>query len=83
VNDLQQAAVSLAPEIESALEAAIDAGCESAIVCGSGPSVIGLCRGPSGPEHIHEARAGIADRFPSAIAVHPIRRGDGARAANR
>ena len=82
VNDLQQAAVSLAPEIESALEAAIDAGCESAIVCGSGPSVIGLCRGPSGAEHIDEARAAIADRFPSAIAVHPIRRGDGARAAN-
>ena len=42
VNDLQDAAVSLEPSITPALAAALEAGAERVMVCGSGPTVIGL-----------------------------------------
>jgi 4-diphosphocytidyl-2-C-methyl-D-erythritol kinase len=41
-NDLQQAAVSLCPEIASALDQAREAGAQTALVSGSGPTVVGL-----------------------------------------
>jgi 4-diphosphocytidyl-2-C-methyl-D-erythritol kinase len=42
VNDLEPAALSLCPQIDRALQAARDAGAEHAMVCGSGPTVMGL-----------------------------------------
>lgn len=42
VNDLQDAAISLEPSIVPALDAIREAGAEHAMVCGSGPTVIGL-----------------------------------------
>jgi 4-diphosphocytidyl-2-C-methyl-D-erythritol kinase len=41
-NDLQQAAVSLCPEIADELKRARQAGAEEALVSGSGPTVVGL-----------------------------------------
>ena len=42
VNDLQDAAISLEPSIAPTLVAVLEAGAERAMVCGSGPTVIGL-----------------------------------------
>ena len=42
VNDLQDAAISLEPSISPALASVLGAGAEHAMVCGSGPTVIGL-----------------------------------------
>jgi len=42
VNDLQDAAISLEPSIAPTLAAVLEAGAEYALVCGSGPTVIGL-----------------------------------------
>ncbi len=50
VNDLEQAAISLEPSIEHALEQARDAGAHTAMVCGSGPTVIGLFDDPAEAE---------------------------------
>jgi 4-diphosphocytidyl-2-C-methyl-D-erythritol kinase len=41
-NDLQDAARSLCPAIDAALEAAINAGADNALVAGSGPTVLAL-----------------------------------------
>ena len=46
VNDLEAAARSLEPTIELALEHARQAGTRQAMVCGSGPTVIGLFEDP-------------------------------------
>lgn len=52
-NDLEACALSLCPSIAESLERALAAGAQSALVSGSGPTVIGLF---SGPEGIREAR---------------------------
>ena len=46
VNDLETAARSLEPSITAALEHAREAGARQALVCGSGPTVIGLFDDP-------------------------------------
>jgi 4-diphosphocytidyl-2-C-methyl-D-erythritol kinase len=68
VNDLEPAARALCPEIDKALAAARGAGAEHALVCGSGPTVIGLfadLRGARG------AAARLSERDPRPIAVAP------------
>ncbi len=47
VNDLEAAALALEPSIESALELARGAGAPRAMVCGSGPTAIGLFDDPA------------------------------------
>jgi 4-diphosphocytidyl-2-C-methyl-D-erythritol kinase len=74
VNDLQPAALSLAPQLEEVLDAALEAGADHAIVCGSGPTVIGLFLGR---EAGTRARLAAADdalrvRFPGAVAASPV-----------
>jgi 4-diphosphocytidyl-2-C-methyl-D-erythritol kinase len=74
VNDLQPAALSLAPQLAEVLQAARTAGADHAMVCGSGPTVIGLYLGP---EAGARARAAAADeallaRFPRAVAAAPV-----------
>ena len=59
VNDLEQAAISLEPSIEQALGRVRDAGAHAAMVCGSGPTVIGLFS-----DHAEAGRA--ANRLASA-----------------
>jgi 4-diphosphocytidyl-2-C-methyl-D-erythritol kinase len=82
VNDLQDAAVSLAPAIAPALEAALGAGADQAMVCGSGPTVIGLFWGEDGGSRAHEAADRLRAAHPAAVAADPVRGGDGVPAAN-
>jgi 4-diphosphocytidyl-2-C-methyl-D-erythritol kinase len=68
VNDLEPAARALCPEIDGALAAARGAGAHHALVCGSGPTVIGLFADLQGARG---AAARLADRDPRPIAVAP------------
>lgn len=72
VNELQGAALTLRPEIAGALSAARSAGAERAIVCGSGPTVIGLFWGADGRIRARAAADALADRFPGALATGPV-----------
>lgn len=72
VNDLQPAAIALCPEIETALDAARDSGAEPAIVCGSGPTVIGLYWGVDAPARAATASGMLAKRFPGAASAIPV-----------
>jgi 4-diphosphocytidyl-2-C-methyl-D-erythritol kinase len=63
VNDLQPAALSLAPEIGDVLSRARDAGADDAIVCGSGPTVIGVFRGTDVERRAEHAVATLKDGF--------------------
>ena len=69
VNDLQEAAISLRPEIERALTALSEAGAEHAMVTGSGPTAFGLFADRAEADR---AAASLAERFPSAIATSPL-----------
>jgi 4-diphosphocytidyl-2-C-methyl-D-erythritol kinase len=71
VNDLQEAAISLRPEIEKALDALESVGAAHAMVTGSGPTAFGLFRTE---EEAATAAAGLRDRFPDAIATGPLQR---------
>jgi 4-diphosphocytidyl-2-C-methyl-D-erythritol kinase len=74
-NELQAAALSLRPEIARALTAARDAGAQRAIVCGSGPTVIGTYWGEDAWPRACAAEAEVGERFPGAVAVRPRLRG--------
>lgn len=82
VNDLEPASLSLRPEIAPALESAREAGAEHALVCGSGPTVIGLFWGAEAHPRAAAAAAKLRGRFPLATATRPQARGVGASAAN-
>ena len=67
-HDLQDAARSLCPQVDAALDAARAAGADHALVSGSGPTVVGLFLGPDGP-----ARAsGAAGGWPRGFAAEPV-----------
>ncbi len=68
VNDLEPAARALCPEIDAALAMARGAGAHHALVCGSGPTVIGLFADLQGARG---AAARMFDRDPRPIAVAP------------
>jgi 4-diphosphocytidyl-2-C-methyl-D-erythritol kinase len=69
VNDLQPAAISLRPEIESALGALEEAGAAHAMVTGSGPTAFGLY--PTVDAAVEAART-LHETFPAAIATAPL-----------
>ncbi len=56
-NDLEAGA---GPEVEEAKAALLEAGALAALMCGSGPSVAGLCRDGSHAEELAAATGGIA-----------------------
>jgi 4-diphosphocytidyl-2-C-methyl-D-erythritol kinase len=64
-NDLQDAARSLCPLIDPALDHARAAGADHALVSGSGPTVVGLFGDPEGAR---EAAAG----WPRGFAAEPV-----------
>ena len=64
-NDLQDAARSLCPAIDAALDFATAAGADHALVSGSGPTVVGLFSDPD------EAR-GAAAGWPRGFAAEPV-----------
>ena len=86
VNDLEAAAVSLCPEIDTALEAVRDAGADRAFVSGSGPTVAGLFWAPpsapsppsppTGERHTRAEAAATAlrPRYPGACCAVPVLR---------
>ena len=69
VNDLEPAARSLCPAIDEALAAARRLGADRALVCGSGPTVIGLYRDPEGARG---AATMLSGRDPRPLAVAPL-----------
>jgi 4-diphosphocytidyl-2-C-methyl-D-erythritol kinase len=78
VNDLQAAALALAPRIEDALRALGDAGADHLTVCGSGPTVAGVFWGPEASERAQAAAATLAGRHPGAVVAEPVARAVGA-----
>ena len=68
VNDLQDAAISLEPSIVPALTAVRESGAAHAMVCGSGPTVIGLFE--SAPRALR-ARARLAEGGRKALTAVP------------
>lgn len=78
VNDLEPAALSLAPQIGDVLARARAAGADDAIVCGSGPTVIGVFRGMDGERRAEQAVADLPEGFFAA----PVRAGVGNSAPN-
>jgi 4-diphosphocytidyl-2-C-methyl-D-erythritol kinase len=82
VNELQAAALTLRPEIARALAAARAAGADRAMVCGSGPTVIGIFWGAGGWERAQAAAVEVSAAYPGTIATRPYRRGVGAAATN-
>ena len=67
-NDLQDAARSLCPAIDAALDYAHAARPDHAIVSGSGPTVVGLFPGADGPARARAAAAG----WPRGFAAEPV-----------
>ena len=82
VNDLEPAALSLAPRLGETLGAIGRAGADDAIVCGSGPTLIGLFWGADGGARAREAALAAAREHPAVVTADPVRGGDGAPAAN-
>jgi 4-diphosphocytidyl-2-C-methyl-D-erythritol kinase len=74
VNDLQPAALSLRPELSGALDAARDAGCDHAMVCGSGPTVIGVFIGAGAGARARTAAGDpvLRARFARTAAASPV-----------
>ncbi len=72
VNDLELAAISLCPPIKGALNAALAAGADRALVSGSGPTVAGLFWGADAERRATAAAAGLTGRFPGASVATPV-----------
>lgn len=74
INDLEPAALSLAPELSAVLQAAREAGADHAMVCGSGPTVIGLFHGRDAGARARKAAGeeSLKMRFPGAVAAAPV-----------
>lgn len=70
VNDLEQAAISLRPEIAEALDALEEVGAARAMVTGSGPTAFGIFADVDAAE---QAATGLPPRFANAIVTAPQR----------
>ncbi|CAB4864484.1 unannotated protein [freshwater metagenome] len=68
LNDLEPAALSLRPELGAALEEVRATGAVHALICGSGPTIIGLYPDLEGAR---AAAAALGDRDPRPVAVEP------------
>ena len=69
VNDLEPAAIALAPELAPTLRRVVGAGAEHALVCGSGPTVAGLFWGSDAGAR---AAGAAAELGPPAVVVRPV-----------
>jgi 4-diphosphocytidyl-2-C-methyl-D-erythritol kinase len=72
VNELQPAALSLLPQIGESLAAVRDAGADHALLCGSGPTVIGLFWGDDALARAAQSEAVLRDRFPASTTARPV-----------
>jgi 4-diphosphocytidyl-2-C-methyl-D-erythritol kinase len=82
VNDLHPAALSLAPEIGRALDAVHETGADDTLVCGSGPTVIGVFWEADALPRAAASAERLRGHFAGTLAVEPVRAGVGARSAN-
>jgi 4-diphosphocytidyl-2-C-methyl-D-erythritol kinase len=82
VNDLGPAARSLCPAIDEALDRARDAGADQVLVCGSGPTSVGVFWGEDGRDRAARAAHRLRARYPEAVAAEPVRRGSRPSAPN-
>jgi 4-diphosphocytidyl-2-C-methyl-D-erythritol kinase len=71
-NDLQAAAVSLAPPIADALAQMRDAGAEETLVSGSGPTVVGLFGHANPAGRARRAAAALGARVPPPITARSV-----------
>lgn len=73
-NDLEAAALALAPTIGPALADARSAGADHAMVSGSGPTVVGLFKGSDGPARARAAALALvaSGAHPRAVAAEPV-----------
>ncbi len=69
VNDLEPAAVSLCPDVGRELDALRAAGVDQAMVCGSGPTVAGLCWGEDAAGRVETICAQLAGSSMAAVPV--------------
>jgi 4-diphosphocytidyl-2-C-methyl-D-erythritol kinase len=72
VNDLERAALSLRPEIASALDDVRSAGADRVLVSGSGPTVAGLFGGDDSPARAARVADELAGRYSGACAAVPV-----------
>lgn len=77
VNDLQDAARSLCPDVDDALAEARRVGADVALVSGSGPTVLGLFAGGDAAARAEHARDQLAGRQPAAVVAEPVGAGFG------
>jgi 4-diphosphocytidyl-2-C-methyl-D-erythritol kinase len=77
VNDLEPAAASLRPEIDSALADVRSAGADRAFVSGSGPTVVGLLWGEDAAARTDALAAELSGRYPGACTAVPVDQGFG------
>jgi 4-diphosphocytidyl-2-C-methyl-D-erythritol kinase len=82
VNDLERASVSLRPEIAAAIGAVAETGATYVLVCGSGPTVIGVFWGAASPANADAACDRLRERFPLVVAARPLQRGVDESTAN-
>jgi 4-diphosphocytidyl-2-C-methyl-D-erythritol kinase len=71
-NDLQQAALSLQPEIGRTLAAVSDAGAECSLLSGSGPTVLGLFSHANSAGRVQRAIADLQPRDPTPVAASSV-----------
>ncbi len=71
-NDLEAAALALCPSIAASLSRARQAGATTAMLSGSGPTVLGLYDGPDGPLRARRAAQALAERGIFAHAATPV-----------
>jgi 4-diphosphocytidyl-2-C-methyl-D-erythritol kinase len=77
VNDLEPAALSLHPDIHAAITATREAGADRSLVCGSGPTVVGLFWGREDDGAAARARAeaaaeALVGRYPRVFVAVPV-----------
>ncbi len=71
-NDLQDAAISLCPQIAPALRRARDAGAEEVFLSGSGPTVVGVFSRANAPGRVQRAVSELAGLVPPPIAASSV-----------
>jgi 4-diphosphocytidyl-2-C-methyl-D-erythritol kinase len=71
-NDLEGAARALCPEIDTVLGEVRETDPDTALVSGSGPTVLGLFAGSRGPARARAAARALAERVPAPLAVDAV-----------
>ena len=72
VNDLERAALSLAPELADALRVTRETGADRALICGSGPTVVGVFHGRDGADRARTSAERLARTHAGVVAAEPL-----------